>query len=522
MAQPKFVRVDDAGKITTPGVVQQMTDIAKANGVPTGGTTGQVLQRSSTGAATWGNAPSGLPAGGSAGQAVVKQADGSAAWGTVTGAPGRGIKSIVSSTSDPTKATVTYTDNATEVITLPSGAAGKSIKSFGTPDPATGVSTVTFSDNTTTTITLPKGPKGDAGPAGKDGANWSKDQQAKAQGYWIVVSPTEPAKGTYTTADGTVVPVVWQKPIEVMVPVIPEAPYFDKYALSIQVSDLVGVDYYLTGFTKDGATVDVPHVKIPDGGILKLSNVSGKPALPYTVNVEARAEPGYRLPNALAWTYSVVDPNQTVMVTSDAFTGRTDGAAIVGTPTDASLGGSPLTWTKRWERSAGQAARIKVVGEKLTYALDGQFTGAQIQLEGVGVNQRVEFDATISSDIAWPAGTGSGFTFALAGGEAIFNMGTIYEGRINMGAGADSRSLTEISRLTPSGASGHYAVELLRDSISVSVPGMAPVTIPVARASAPEKTSFYIASPGYTGTNADSGMRGTVTIDNLKISKIGF
>ena len=80
MAQPKFVRVDDAGKITTPGVVQQMTDIAKANGVPTGGTTGQVLQRSSTGAATWGNAPSGLPAGGTAGQAVVKLIDPASLW----------------------------------------------------------------------------------------------------------------------------------------------------------------------------------------------------------------------------------------------------------------------------------------------------------------------------------------------------------------------------------------------------------------------------------------------------------
>ncbi|MFB2351739.1 hypothetical protein, partial [Priestia megaterium] len=70
-----------------------------------------------------------------------------------------------------------------------------------------------------------------------------------------------------------------------MVPVIPEAPYFDKYALSIQVASLVGVDYYLTGFTKDGTTVDMPDVKIPDGGILKLADVPGKPELPYTANV---------------------------------------------------------------------------------------------------------------------------------------------------------------------------------------------------------------------------------------------
>ena len=211
MAQPKFVRVDDAGKITTPGVVQQMTDIAKANGVPAGGTTGQVLQRSSTGAATWGNAPSGLPSGGSVGQVVTRQADGSAVWAA------------------------------------------------GTPGPS--------------------------GKDGKDGANWSKDQQAKAQGYWIVVSPTAPSSATYTTADGTAVPVIWQKPIEVVVPVAPENPQWDQLSHTVSVPNLLGVEYRVTALTQGGVTKTMSHVIPPVTPLDVLTIPGGYSTLPVTVKV---------------------------------------------------------------------------------------------------------------------------------------------------------------------------------------------------------------------------------------------
>ena len=455
MAQPKFVRVDDAGKITTPGVVQQMTDIAKSNGVPTGGTTGQVLQRSSTGAATWGNAPSGLPAGGSAGQVVTRQADGSAAW--AAGTPG------------------------------------------------------------------PKGEKGETGAPGspgKDGANWSKDQQAKAQGYWIVVSPTEPESGTYTTADGTVVPVIWQKPIEKMVPVIPEAPYFDKYALSIQVASLVGVDYYLTGFTKDGATVDVPDVKIPDGGILKLADVSGTPALPYTVNVEARAEPGYRLPNAFAWTYSVVDPKQVVLFTSDTFTGRTaDPTPLYNTNTDAALGGSAKLWDATWEASAGARDRLFTVSGG---AVKVDFTAprAAVGIKGVGFNQKAEFDLTFSSDAKWRSSQGDGVLFHLAGDSVIAGSGRLYiggpyEGRFTVHVGTHG-NYQVIARKEIGELSGHYSAEIFENSMIVSIPGMAPVTVPRARTYNPLATWFSVEA------NQGAGGKGSFTIDNLKLSTIGF
>lgn len=468
MAQPKFVRVDDAGKITTPGVVQQMTDIAKANGVPTGGTTGQVLQRSSTGAATWGNAPSGLPAGGSAGQVVTRQADGSAAWAAGTPGP-KGDK------GDP-------------------GATG------------------------------PAGPKGDkgevgpAGPAGKDGANWSKDQQAKVQGYWIVVSPTEPASGTYTTADGTVVPVVWQKPIERMVPVIPEAPYFDKYALSIQVASLVGVDYYLTGFVKDGATVDVPDVKIPDGGILKLADVPGKPELPYTVNVEARAEPGYALPSPIAWTYSVVDPKQVVLFTSDTFTGRaTDPSPLYNTSTDAALGGAAKVWDVEWGGST--VDRLFTVSGGAV-KVDLTVPRGAVGIRGIGFNQKAEFDLTFSSDATWGTSANEGVLFRLAGAGVLESTGRLYlagpyEGRFPVRVGASGAS-QEIAKKTIGELSGHYSVEIFESSMIVSIPGMAPVTVPVARTYNPLATWFSVEA------NRGAPGKGSFTIDNLKLSTIGF
>ena len=471
MAQPKFVRVDDAGKITTPGVVQQMTDIAKANGVPTGGTTGQVLQRSSTGAATWGNAPSGLPAGGSAGQVVTRQADGTAVWAAGTPGP-KGDKGDT-------------------------GAAG------------------------------PVGPKGDkgevgpAGPAGKDGANWSKDQQAKAQGYWIVVSPTEPAKGTYTTADGTVVPVIWQKPIEKMVPVIPEAPYFDKYALSIQVSNLVGVDYYLTGFTKDGATVDVPHVKIPDGGILKLADVPGKPELPYTVNVAAKAEPGYALPSPIAWTYSVVDPKQVKLFTSDTFTGRaTDPTPLYNTTTDAALGGTPKVWDATWEVSAGARDRLFTVSGGAV-KVDLTVPRAAVGIKGVGFNQKAEFDLTFSSDATWGAAAGEGVLFHLAGGSAIGGSGRLYlkgpyQGAFGVQVGVHG-AYQEIAKKTIGELSGHYSLEVFENSMIVSIPGAAPVTVPLARTYDPLSTGFSVET-----NRGGTGGKGSFTIDNLKLSTIGF
>ena len=343
--------------------------------------------------------------------------------------------------------------------------------------------------------------KGDDGEPG----HWTKDQQAKAQGYWIVVSPTEPESGTYTTADGTVVPVIWQKPIEVLVPVIPEAPYFDKYALSIQVASLVGVDYYLTGFTKDGATVDVPDVKIPDGGILKLADVSGKPALPYTVNVEARAEPGFKLPNAFTWGYSVVDPKEVVLLTSETFTGRTAGTSAVGTVTDASLGGAPMTWS-----GSGTSGTVSDTG-KYVFAVGS----STLVLNNVGVNQRLEFDLEMPDSYKSAGGVGQYFRVHLSNASVLWP--SPYEGRTTIKGGpSDLRAPGYVSVVSdyPSKLSGHYMLEFYQRSLIVSAPGIAPVTIPL-----PNEPDVTKKSVSFV---ADSIRDGYVSLDNIKVSRIGF
>lgn len=475
MAQPKFVRVDDAGKITTPGVVQQMTDIAKANGVPAGGTTGQVLQRSPTGAATWGNAPSGLPSGGSAGQVVTRQADGTAAWAPAPkGDVGRGIKSIVSSTTDPTKATVTYTDNATEVITLPAGAAGKSIKSFGIPDPTTGVSTVTFSDDSTTTITLPKGPKGDA-------AVWSKDAQAKAQGYWIVVSPTEPESGTYTTADGTVVPVIWQKPIERVVPVLPQAPAFSRASSSLSVPDLVGVVYRITGWSKDnGATWTAMSKDLVGGAVTDVKTATGQ-VLPLTVRVEAFAKPGYMLPTSAAykWTFDYPDPNATVILTSDTF--AVDVADIHTRMSDAALGGTAKQWVGPWSGTPPLA----VVGGKLTGA------GQGFAYLTVGAfNQEVEFDLSFAAGVK-----------DLPNDSLALFIGST--GKWNGGAWV-------LPRFAPP---GHYKASIVGSTLRVTLPnGTVTTTTDIARTT--DQVHVSVQAWSIAGNKA--------FLDNLIVRQVGY
>ena len=501
MAQPKFVRVDDAGKITAPGVVQQMTDIAKANGVPTGGTTGQVLQRSSTGAATWGNAPSGLPAGGSAGQVVTRQADGTAAWATVQGAPGRGITSVVASTTDPAKATVTYTDGATATLALPSGAAGKSITSFGDPD-GEGVSVVTFSDGTTTTITLPIGNV-------TQNLAWSRDAQAKAQGYWIVVSPTAPESGTYTTADGTVVPVIWQKPIEVVVPVAPENPQWDQVKHTVSVPDLLGVGYRVTSLTQGGVAKTVSYT-IPPGAPLDVLTVpGGYSTLPVAVKVEAFAKPGYTLPSSYSWQHDMVDPNQKTLIASDSFT-----ATAAPWNTDNALGGSQVVQFRRL--GSGTPPMFEPDGTVLKpagAATENTWVGAQI----TGVkNLVVEFDL-----LACGANTGNqtnGGVFAI--GLRVSNTQASSGGfQFSVGmSGAGGRVVTFGGKTVRTGAPadlvGRWVVEINGNTGAVTGPGVPRTTYDLSAitvGAGDEGLQFRHSTPADANTK----------IDNLKIYKIG-
>ncbi|MFC0674691.1 hypothetical protein [Brachybacterium hainanense] len=168
---------------------------------------------------------------------------------------------------------------------------------------------------------------------------WSKDQQATAQGFWIEVSAGEPASPTYTTADGTTVPVIWQKPLDVVVPVVPETPQWDAWNTTVLVPSLVGVEYRITAVTKDGATTPRDIVITPDAPFPL--GVLGVP-VPFDIDVQAFATLGYTLPAAFAWRHTYPDPTAVVVFTSDTFD-RADGP-LVGSATDAALGGTPILW----------------------------------------------------------------------------------------------------------------------------------------------------------------------------------
>ena len=448
-----------------------------------------------------------MPEGGEPGQVLTTGPDGTAAWAPAPkGDAGRGIKSIVSSTSDPTKATVTYTDNTTEVITLPTGApgaAGKSIKSFGDPD-GEGVSVVTFSDGTTTTITLPIGNI-------TQNLAWSKDAQAKAQGYWIVVSPTEPASATYTTADGTTVPVIWQKPVEQVVPVAPEEPFWGKGDTTITVAKLVGVDYKITAFIKDGVSTPA-NVAIPEAQAFKLATAPGAPQLPFSVQIEAVAEPGYRMLGKYQWTTLYLDPTGLNLMTSDGFSGE-DGTNMVGRPTDVYAGGTPAVW-RNYESSADPNPTFQVQGGKLSVdpartTTTKPFSG--IWLDAKAKNMHVAFDLnyTPGGNLYMEMGLGGtgpsafgGTTFRIVGSDFQYRTPTM----------TSQASLANRPNPLPS---GRYVFEQVKETVAVTLPGGTRRIISVADPSASLGTWFYIRANGKGSTDIP------YTIDNLVISSVG-
>lgn len=470
MAQPKFVRVDDAGKITTPGVVQQMTDIAKANGVPTGGTTGQVLQRSSTGVATWGNAPSGLPAGGSAGQVVTRQADGSAAWAAGTPGP-KGDKG----------------DQGVQ------GAQG------------------------------PKGDKGDPGPKGdpgKDGANWSKDQQAKAQGYWIDSGASEPTSTTYTTADGVTVPVRWLPPSPALVPAVPEAPQFDVRKVTVSVPDALEYTYRIIAMTQN-KTITVKSVTIPPvtpQGVFTLLGVA--PAYPTGITIEAVPKPGYRLQSTYRWSHTFSDPSAVTLLMSDTFTAATPDTAsgVHSWIPDMALGGAG---NYQWNRVGGDPNWDKIRflpsgGVLTTVGTVQDNTWQSIQIPNLA-DQRVQFDITeftaqssnTTNGVVWVMHM-RGQTAAAGGGYAI---------EMSM-SGPSSRVLKVGGKVVKTGAPetfvGTWAFNLVDTTMTVTGPGVTTTSY--------DLSTVALQTSGGSDTfqvRHTTGTTGITKFDNLKISRIG-
>lgn len=90
-----------------------------------------------------------------------------------------------------------------------------------------------------------------------------------------------------------------------------------------------------------------------------------------------------------------------------------------------------------------------------------------------------------------------------------------YEGKANIEVRSREGSPYTLPSLLPSQLNGHYVVELLEQSVVVSMPRMAPVTIPVTRVEREVSTGIRIGQGTF-------GQETFSTYDNLKISKIGF
>ena len=352
----------------------------------------------------------------------------------------------------------------------------------------------------------PAGPVGPAGPAGKDGANWSKDQQAKAQGYWIVVSPTEPAKGTYTTADGTVVPVVWQKPVEQVVPVAPENPQWDQVKHTVSVPDLLGVEYRVTSLTQGGVSKTVSHVIPPVTPLDVLTVPGGYSTLPVTVKVEAFAKPGYTLPSSYSWQHDMVDPNQKTLVASDTFT-----ATASPWNMDNALGGSQVVQFSY----SGTNPAFKPDGTVLKptgAAADNAWTRAQVT---GAKNLIVEFD--LVSVGANTANQTNGIVFAIGLRARNTQSGGGVWMNVDM-AGASGRSVKFGEKNVRSGApadlAGRWVIEISEQTGAVTGPGVPRTTYDlsgITLGAGDEGLQFRHA----IGADADT------KIDNLKIYKLG-
>ena len=349
--------------------------------------------------------------------------------------------------------------------------------------------------------------KGDEGKPG----HWTKDAQAKAQGYWMVVSAEAPASPTYTTEDGTVVPVIWQRTVEQVVPVAPEEPFWGKGDTTITVAKLVGVDYKVTAFIKDGVSTPA-NVVIPEAQAFKLATASGAPKLPFSVQIEAVAEPGYRMLGRYQWTTLYLDPAGLNLMTSDGFSGA-DGTNMVGRTTDVYAGGTPAVW-RNYQSSVDPNPTFQIQGGKLS--VDPARTTAATPFSGIWLdvktkNMHVAFDLnyTPGGNLYLEMGLGGtgpssfgGTTFRMVGRDFIYRTPTM----------TAQAGLTGTPNPLPS---GRYVFEQIRETLAITLPGGTRTIISGADPSASLGTWFYIRSGGKGTTDIP------YTIDNLVISSVG-
>ena len=140
-------------------------------------------------------------------------------------------------------------------------------------------------------------------------SNWTAEQQAKAQGYWQVISPEPP---TETTMFG--VPVVWVKggSIQAPTPVYPLTPSVDHARRIITIPDQVGVKFTIDGVDAAPGDHTVPGT---DRRNVKIE------ALP--------ASERYVMSSNFVWPRTFGDITDRPLVASVSFAGRAAGEELV-------------------------------------------------------------------------------------------------------------------------------------------------------------------------------------------------
>lgn len=347
---------------------------------------------------------------------------------------------------------------------------------------------------------------------GEKGADWSKDQQAKVQGYWLVVSPTAPANATYTTKDGTTVPVIWQKPVEQVVPVAPEEPFWGKGDTTITVSKLVGVDYKITAFIKDGVSTPA-NVVIPEAQAFKLSTAPGAPQLPFSVQIEAVAEPGYRMLGQYQWTTLYLDPAGLNLMTSDGFSGA-DGTTIINRPTDVYAGGVAKTWT----RINGGTTPSPV------YAIKSNALAVEPSLGGTSFNEvflNVGTDKQhVAFDLTWNVADTKAlwFVVGLRGVDNRSLGGTFFDfktgGIVYRAPGQNGPQPGYSAGSGGKIPNGRYILEAFDSTVAITAPGGSRQMFTAPKVDAATAGNYiYLRVDGNTGA--------AFTIDNLVINSVG-
>lgn len=340
----------------------------------------------------------------------------------------------------------------------------------------------------------------------------TEESVIKALGFRMIVSPEPPAEPTYTLSDGTVVRVVWQKPLDVFVPVFPESPYWDTHARTVLVPSLVGVEYRVASVTKGGVTIPV-DVVIPGGEAFALDSVVHV-SVPYDLRVDAVALPGYILPNEFGWSMRFPDMSLATLFTSETFSDLDDGPAPQSWQSDAALGGSPRTFSLGGVKNLGGTV-IEGGTARLVSRAERQASGATgesvFQVQSAPDDLIVEFDFTSAGELQ--PGTATGFNMDLGGLEVWFQAGSI-----TVNAPLEGGGNTRPTLYNGRAPDGRYAVELSGETIALTAPDSPKHSVSITgrrRPSTAPSVSFKLAAGSAQYPDF------TATIDNIVIQEVG-